>query len=101
MQKSKRHHSIRPSHPAGIVADAIETFGVSKTAFAGARGISRRTLCDLLDQKQGVSAAMALRLETVLGSSAEFWINLQSAHELWRARKAVDTAQLRRLAGHV
>ena len=101
MRKSKRHQSIRPSHPAEIIADAIEAHSLSKTAFAGALGISRQTLYDLPDQKQGVSAAMAIRLEAVLGSSAEFWLNLQAAHDLWSARKSVDAARLQRLVERV
>ena len=98
MQKSGRHHSIRPSHPAEIVAGAIEDLNLSKTAFARALGISRQTVYDFLAERQGVSASMAVRLEAVLGSSAEFWLNLQSAHDLWRARQTVDTGALKRIA---
>ena len=87
MSNSKRHPAVRPSHPAEIIAGAIEDLKISKTAFAAALGISRQTLYDLLDQKQSVSAAMAVRLEATLGSAAEFWMNMQSAHDLWKARK--------------
>jgi antitoxin HigA-1 len=97
MTKSKRHASIRPSHPAEIIVDAIATLGVSKTKFAAALGISRQTLYDLLDQKQGVSAAMAVRLSAVVGSSPEFWLNLQTAHDLWQASRDVDVSRLRKL----
>ena len=98
MEKSSRHASIRPSHPAEIVSGAIDALELSKTAFAAALGISRQTLYDFLAERQGVSASMAVRLEAVLGSSAEFWLNLQVSHDLWRARQSVNTRKLKRLA---
>ena len=58
--------------------------------FAKALGISRNTLYNLLDQKQGVTASMAVRLEAVLGSSAEMWLGMQTAFELAAARKHQD-----------
>ena len=30
---------------------------------------------------------MALRLEGALGTSAEMWLNMQTNHDLWLARK--------------
>ncbi len=97
MRKSKRHPDIRPTHPGEIVADAIVELGLTKIALAQALGISRQTLHDLLIEKHGVTASMAVRLEAVLGSSAEFWFNMQAAHELWNARKSVDTSGLKRV----
>ena len=96
---SKRHPSIRPSHPGEIIAADMEAMKLGKVALAGALGISRRTLYDILDQKHGVSAQMAVRLEKVLGSSAEFWLNLQAAQDLWNARQTTETKGLKRLIG--
>ena len=96
---TKRHPSIRPSHPAEIIAADIEALGLSKVALAEALGISRKTLYDILDQKQGVTAKMAIRLEKVMGSSAEFWLNLQAAHDLWKERQSSPAKGLRRITG--
>lgn len=90
MRKSLRHHSIRPSHPAEIIADTLPATGLNKVKFAKALGISRNTLYNLLDQKQGVTAEMAVRLEGVLKSSAEFWLGLQSSHDLWKVRQTLE-----------
>jgi antitoxin HigA-1 len=97
---TKRHATIRPSHPAAVIRVAIDDLGLSKTAFALALGISRQTLYDLLDEKQGVSATMAVRLEATLGSRAEFWLAMQSAHDLWTARQSVPVHGLKRLAAN-
>ena len=98
MQKSKRHPSHHVSHPAEYLReDALPALKLTKTAFAQALGVSRQTLYDLLDEKQGVSAAMAVRLESVIGGSAESWLNHQMAFDLWKARKDIDTSLLSRL----
>ena len=81
--KSKRHSSIPMSHPAqGLRETHLPALGISKTDFARALGVSRQTLYDLLDEKQGITAPMALRLEAVMGGSAESWLNLQMAYDL-------------------
>ena len=100
--ESQRHASIAPHHPAETIREEIlPALGITKAAFAQALGISRQTLHDLLTEKQGVSAPMAVRLEKVVGGSAEFWLNLQAAHDLWRARRDVDVSSLQRLSERV
>jgi addiction module HigA family antidote len=99
MRKSLRHPSIRPSHPAEIILDSLPALGMTKVELAKALGISRNTLYNLLDQKQGVTAAMAVRLESVLGSSAEMWLGIQSSHDLWKVRQAAGGKNARRPPG--
>ncbi len=96
--RSKRHPSIQASHPADYFHEfGLPALGISKTELAKALGISRQTLYDLLDKRQGVTASMAVRLEKVIGGSAESWLNLQMAHDLWKARRQVDVSKLKRL----
>ena len=96
--KSMRHASIQPHHPAETLReDVLPALGLSKVAFAEALGVSRQTLYDLLSEKQGVSAAMAVRLEAVVGGSAEMWMSVQAAHDLWLARRDIDTRAMKRL----
>jgi antitoxin HigA-1 len=96
--KSLRHPSIRPSHPGEVVADSIAATGISKVAAAKALGVSRNTIYMLIDQRQAVTAEMALRLEAVIGSTAETWLKLQAEHDLWAARQTVDLSGLTRVA---
>jgi antitoxin HigA-1 len=98
MTKTLRHASIRPCHPGEIIADSIAETGVSKVAAAKALGISRTSIYMLIDQRQSVTAEMALRLEAVLGSTAETWLRLQSEHDLWVARQSLDLSGLTRVA---
>ena len=95
---SKRHASITPVHPGEILReDVFPALGVTKPVLAGALGISRQTLHDLFSEKRGVTPEMSLRLETVVGSTAETWLALQSARDLWEVRRTAKVRSLKRL----
>lgn len=98
MKRTLRHPSIRPSHPGEAVALSIHEADLSKTDLAAALGISRNSLHLLVTQKQTVTAAMAVRLEAVLGPSAEMWLSMQVAHDLWKARAVIVVSKMRRIA---
>ena len=93
--KTTRHPDLEPAHPADLVADEITARRVSKVALAKALGVAKRTLYDLLERKCRVSAEMAVRLEAVLGPSAEFWMSMQAAHDLWAARARLKAKKLK------
>jgi len=44
-----------------------------------------------------VTPEMAVRLEVVLKRSAESWLRMQNAYDLWQAREIVDTDSLHQL----
>ncbi len=95
--KTLKHPNVEPAHPGRLLRADVEAMKVSKVAIAEALGISRRALYDVLDEKHGISPDMAVRLEAVVGSSAEFWLNMQAARDLWAARQRVDVKSLKRI----
>lgn len=95
---TRRHASIEPVHPGEILReDVFPALGVTKPALAASLGISRQTLHDLFSLKRSVTPEMAVRLERVIGSSAEMWLTLQSDYDLWHARKNPSVRALKRL----
>ena len=66
------------------------------THLADAMKVSRLTVSELLNDKRAITAPMALRLERVLGTDAEFWLNLQLGWDLHQARLE-DGAKVARL----
>jgi len=78
-----------PPHPGRILKNTVcrEDGGMSVTDFAKILKVSRVTLSRVLNCRAGVSAALAIRLEAALGSSAQMWMGMQSAYDLWQARK--------------
>ena len=93
----KRHPSIRPSHPGEVIADGLHESGVSKVDLAQALGVSRNSLYGLINQKHAVTAEMAVRLEAAFGSTAETWLKMQAAHDLWKARATVNVSELHKV----
>jgi addiction module HigA family antidote len=78
-----------PSHPGAILADTVlrKDGGITVTEFAKALNVSRVALSRVVNQRAGVSAELSIRLAAALGTSAEVWLNMQQAYDLWRAQK--------------
>ena len=74
---------LAPMHPGELLRKTIlpET-GLAKTEIARRLGISRQTLYDLIEERQPVTPAMALRLGKLFGNAPEFWLNLQRDYDL-------------------
>jgi len=80
-------------HPGELLReDVLPALAKPKAEIADALGISRQTLYDLLNEKQGVTAEMALRLGKLCGNGPDLWLNLQRSHDLWKARQTVDVS---------
>ncbi|MGH8302186.1 MAG: HigA family addiction module antitoxin [Steroidobacteraceae bacterium] len=78
-----------PPHPGEILADTVlrEDGGLTVTDFAKRLGVSRVALSRVVNGRAAVSAELAIRLAAALGGSAESWLNMQVAYDLWHAAK--------------
>ena len=78
-----------PPHPGEILADAVlrEDGGLTVTEFAKRLSVSRVALSRVVNGRAAVSAELAIRLAAALGGSAESWLRMQAAYDLWRAEK--------------
>jgi addiction module HigA family antidote len=75
----------RPSHPGEALAEIVfPAVNVSRQRIAQNLGISRQYLHKIMTGKAPISADIALRLERAIGGDAETWMNMQTAHDLWR-----------------
>jgi len=75
-----------PAHPGEVLREYLpEELGVTEAAKR--LGVTRQALSALLNGRAGVSASMAVRLESALGTSAEMWLAMQTAFDLWRERQ--------------
>lgn len=86
-----------PAHPGEVLREYLPD-NISVTDIAKRLGVTRQALSALLNQRAGLSADMALRLEAALGIDAGFWMRIQAAHELWIARQTHPTRDIPRIA---
>ena len=75
-----------PPHPGEILLEEfLRPAGVSQTALAVRIHVPLQRLHDLVRGRRGVTPDTALRLARALGTSTEFWLNLQTGWDLWHA----------------
>jgi addiction module HigA family antidote len=85
-----------PPHPGGFVLrDCTEPLGLTITDAAAALGVTRTSLSELVNEKRGISAEMAVRLSPVFGGSAESWLGQQAQYDLAHVR--ADQINIKRL----
>ncbi len=53
-------------------------------------GVTRPTLSKILNGRASITPNIALRVETVFGGSARFWVRLQSTYDLDIAKKIFE-----------
>ena len=79
-----------PPHPGEVLRDGVFTgTGITVSAFAQRIGVTRVTLSNVLNGRNGISSGMAVRLAAALGGSAESWLHLQAQYDLAASEKAL------------
>jgi addiction module HigA family antidote len=85
------------THPGQILLrEFLEPMGLTQAELARSLAIPLNRVNELVRGKRGVTPETALLLAGYFKNSAEFWMNLQTAHDLTRvrdeARKRPSTA---------
>ncbi|MEE9376228.1 MAG: HigA family addiction module antitoxin [Rhizobiaceae bacterium] len=90
-----RHKTILPSHPGELLREIIlPELRISKTAVAQSLGISRQTLYDIINEKQPVTAEMAVRFGKYFGNGGAFWNTMQGIYDLAIAENTIDVSKI-------
>ncbi len=79
--------TIPPVTPGEVLRlEFMEPAGLSAHALGKATGMPTNRITAILHGTRGITADTALRLAQHFGTSAEFWMNLQTAYDLAAAR---------------
>jgi antitoxin HigA-1 len=74
---------LSPITPGEILAEEfMRPLGISQNGLAQALGVNPGRINDIIHARRGISADTALRLATYFGTTAEFWLALQTHHDL-------------------
>ena len=95
-----RRPQYRQAHPGEhLREDYMPDCGFTVSSLAAALGVSRQSINELLNERRGVSADMALRLGRLFSQSPESWLDLQRDVDLWDAQQAIkdDLARIKPL----
>jgi len=87
-----------PTHPGEILLEEfLKPMGVTQVAFAQHIGVSVQRVNELIRGKRGVSPETAWLLSQALGTTPQFWVNLQANHDLAASRPRKAIPKLRRV----
>lgn len=74
--------SNRAVHPGEVLAEELRSAGVSPTELARLINVPPNRVTQILHGRRGITGDTALRLGHWFGTSAQHWLNLQSAYDI-------------------
>jgi addiction module HigA family antidote len=81
--------AVTAIHPGEHLAEELKEVGMSAAELARRLDVPTNRITGILNGQRAITGDAALRLAHFFGTSAEFWLNLQTPYELRTARKEV------------
>ncbi len=89
-------NGMRPIHPGEILREEfLLPMGISAHALAMALQVPSPRINDVVRERRAVTVDTALRLAKYFGTSAEFWMGLQTDFDMATARATMTDALAR------
>ena len=86
---AKTKKRLPPIHPGEILReDFMRPLKLSMNKLALELRVPVTRIGDIVNHRRGITADTALRLGRLFGTTAEYWLGLQSAYDLWQAKYA-------------
>ena len=76
-------------HPGDFLSEALEELHLSQAAFARAIGVSPMRISHVVKGVRPVTAELALLFGRAFNQSPQYWLNLQSDHDLKTAKASI------------
>jgi addiction module HigA family antidote len=87
-----------PVTPGEILSEEfLAEYSLSQNQLAKAISISPNRIAEIVNNRRRITADTALRLSLYFGNSPEFWMNLQSHHDLKMARRKLSAEDAARI----
>lgn len=89
-----------PAHSGALIREMIDGLKeetghcYTQAEIAKGLGVTRKTLSSILNERQGISSEMCVRLSEAFGTSAEMWLDVQRNYDLWHAERAVERSKV-------
>jgi addiction module HigA family antidote len=90
-------------HPGEHLAEELQVLGISAAALGRQLKVPTNRVTEILNGQRAVTGDTALRLAHFFGTSAQFWLNLQSLYDLRTAEQktGADIKNLPTLRGRM
>lgn len=88
------------THPGEILREEyLKPLGLSARALAIEIGVPPNRMSEIVAERRSVTADTAMRLARHLGTSPEFWMNMQAGYDLSKAKAETDYTKIPVLNG--
>jgi addiction module HigA family antidote len=86
-----------PTHPGEVLLEEfLKPLGVTQVDFAHHLGVPVQRINEVVRGKRGITPESAWLFSQALGTTPEFWLNLQSAHDLAKSRPRRQIRKLKK-----
>lgn len=93
MSNQDKHDLLPLSTPGELLLrEYMEPLGLSANALARALNVPPNRISTIVQGRRSITADTALRLARYFGGTAEFWLNLQTDHDLRQVRREKEVA---------
>lgn len=79
--------AVTAIHPGEHLAEELDVLHMSAAELARKLGVPTNRVTQILNGTRSITGDTALRLGHFFGTSAQFWLNLQSLYDLRRAQE--------------
>ena len=86
-----------PIHPGEHLAEFIDEFGISQYRLAKTIGVPPIRINAIIKRHRSITADTTLRIGRALGTTADYWLNLQQMYDIDVARATTDISNIESL----
>ena len=87
---------LKNIHPGEVLLEEfLKDYDISQNRLGREIGMSPRAINEIVHSKRSITANSALRLARFFGTSAHFWLNLQTSYDLEEASKEIDLGNIK------
>ncbi len=83
-----------PIHPGEHLDEILEELGISQYRLAKTIGVPPIRINQIVHSRRAITADTALRIGRALGTTPDFWLNLQRMYDLDVARTKTDVSSI-------
>lgn len=74
------------THPGIILKEEfVKPYNLTQAKLASLLGVGEKTINEILNEKRGITAVMALKLSKLFDTTPDFWLNFQHHYDLYKA----------------
>ncbi len=82
-------YNRKPTSPGEILSEEfIKPMGLTQKKLADHMGVDVKVINRICNDKSSITPTVAVKLASTFGTSAEFWLNAQTATDLWKLKES-------------